>query len=147
MKIILINDVKGTGKKDEIKDVKDGYAKYLITNKLAVQYSNRSSEVLNKQIDKRNEEEQALISSCKDLANKLEKINLKFRVKIGSNGKVFGNISTKQISEELDKLGYKIDKKKISIDNELNVLGTSIVTINLHKKVSCKLNVTLESDK
>lgn len=147
MKVILISDVKGTGKKDDIKDIKDGYAKYLINNKLAVQYSSRSSEVLSKQIDKRNEEEQELISSCEKIKSELEKKEIKLKVKVGSNGKVFGSISTKQISDELSKLGYKIDKKKIVITSELNVLGTTVVDINLHKKVVCKLRVTLESDK
>ena len=147
MKVILIKDVKGTGKKDDVKDVKDGFAKYLITNGLAVMYTSKSSEVLNEQINKRNELENELVSSCFSLAKKLEALNLKFKVKIGNNGKVFGSISSKQISEELKKLGYDIDKKKIVINDELNVLGTTNVNVILHKKVNATLRVTLESDK
>ncbi|MBR6112961.1 MAG: 50S ribosomal protein L9, partial [Bacilli bacterium] len=77
--------------------------------------------------------------------SKLENKIIKFKVKTGANGKVFGSISTKQISEELSKMGYDIDKKKISSKEEVNTLGTHIVTITLHKKVVFNINVVLES--
>ena len=67
-----------------------------------------------------------------------------FNVKSGADGKTFGTVSTKQISEKLNELGYKIDKKQITIDQSLNVLGTHYVSITLHKKVECKLKIELK---
>lgn len=144
MKIILIDNVKGTGKKDEVKEVKDGYGSFLIKNKKAVLYSTKSNEVLNTQIKDRNDKEEQLILECTNMKNKLEKDTLEFLVKTGNDGKVFGSISSKQISEELKKKGYNIDKKLIDREN-LNTLGTHIVTINLHKKVVAHLNVVLKA--
>ena len=144
MKVIFLQDVKKQAKKDEIKEVKDGYATYLINSGLAVPYTKGSQNVLNKEIKERQDKEDELISECNKIKSKLENKNIRFKVKTGSNGKVFGSISTKQISEELNKMGYDIDKKKIEVDGDVNTLGTHIVTINLHKKVSFKINVILE---
>ena len=144
MKIILIDNVKGTGKKDELKEVKDGYGSFLIKNKKAVLYSTKSNEVLNTQIKDRNDKEEQLILECTNIKNKLEKDTLEFLVKTGNDGKVFGSISSKQISEELKKKGYNIDKKLIDREN-LNTLGSHTVTINLHKKVVAHLNVVLKA--
>lgn len=144
MKIILIDNVKGTGKKDEVKEVKDGYGSFLIKNKKAVLYSTKSNEVLNTQIKDRNDKEEQLILECNNIKNKLEKDTLEFLVKTGNDGKVFGSISSKQISEELKKKGYNIDKKLIDREN-LNTLGSHTVTINLHKKVVAHLNVVLKA--
>ena len=144
MKIILIDNVKGTGKKDEVKEVKDGYGSFLIKNKKAVLYSTKSNEVLNTQIKDRNDKEEHLILECTNIKNKLEKDTLEFLVKTGNDDKVFGSISSKQISEELKKKGYNIDKKLIDREN-LNTLGSHTVTINLHKKVVAHLNVVLKA--
>lgn len=144
MKIILIDNVKGTGKKDEIVNVKDGFGSFLIKNKKAVLYSNKSNEILNSEIEDRNTKEQELIKECTNIKNKLEKDTLTFNVKTGSDSKVFGSISSKSISEELKKKGYQIDKKMINAEN-LNTLGTHIVSVVLHKKVTAKLNVVLKA--
>lgn len=143
MKIIFIEDVKKQAKKDEIKEVKDGYAKFLISKKLAVPYTEKSMNVLQGEIDERNEKEQELIKECNNIKNKLKDKKIEFKVKTGANDKVFGTITAKQISEELSKIGYDIDKKKIMIDGEINSLGTHIVTINLHKQVSFGMDVVL----
>ena len=144
MKVIFLQDVKKQAKKDEIKEVKDGYASYLINAHLAVPYTKGSQNVLNKEIKERQDKEDTLVEECNKIKNKLENKDIRFKVKTGSNGKVFGSISTKQISEKLSELGFNIDKKKIIINEEVNTLGTHIVTINLHKKVSFKINVILE---
>lgn len=144
MKVIFLKDVKKQAKKDEIKDVKDGYATYLISQKLAVPYTTKSIEVLNNEIKDRNDKEQKLIDDCNKIKGKLENKSIKFKVKTGDNDKVFGSISSKQISEELSKIGFEIDKKKINTNGEINSLGTHIVTITLHKKVVFNVNVILE---
>lgn len=143
MKVILLTDVKSLGKKDEIKEVKDGYAKFLINEKKAVQYTNKSVEILDKEIATRKQEEDALVKECTEIKNKVEKLNLKFKVKTGAGDKVFGSVSTKEIASELKEKGFDIDKKKIVTDFEINTLGFHEVKINLHKKVIAKVRVEL----
>ena len=143
MKIILIDNVKGTGKKDEVKEVKDGYGSFLIKNRKAVLYSDRSKDILKTQIKEREDKEALLVKEMNEIKNKLEKDTLTFNVKTGDAGKVFGSISSKSISEELKKKGYSIDKKIMNAEN-LNTLGTHIVKINLHKQVTAELNVVLK---
>ena len=145
MKIILLSDVKGKGKKDDIIEVSDGYGNnYLIKNKLGVLYTKGSKNVLDKEIELRKEKEEALVSKLNDIKNKLENKNIKFKVKTGKEDKVFGNISTKQISEEIKKLGFNIDKKCIKPDSSIDSLGIHRVLIELHKKVKFYINVVLD---
>ena len=143
MKVIFIKDVKGQGKKDDIKEVKEGFGEYLIKSGNAVLYTNKSLEILNKQKEVRKEEEDKIKEEAIILKNKLEKLNLKFKVKTGKDGKVFGNISSKQISEELKKYDFNIDKKKINIDYPLNMLGKFTIKIILHKEVTASVSVEL----
>ena len=147
MKVIFIKDVKGQGKKDEIKEVKDGYAmNYLIKNKLAVPYTQTSNKRLNEELNTRKIQNENDIKEAKILKDKLSKEKIKFKVKTGEQDKVFGSISSKQIKDELDKLGYKIDKKKIIIDTPITSLGHHFVEIELHKEVTGKLEVILEKE-
>lgn len=142
MKIILLKDVKGKGKKDDIISVSDGYGNnYLIKNKLGVPYTKGSKEVLDKEIKIRQEEEDALVKSLEEVKKKLENKTFSFKVKVGSQDKVFGNISTKQISDELKKKGFDIDKKNINTFGNIDSLGVHQVEITLHKKVKFKINI------
>ena len=144
MKVIFLKDVKGQGKKDEIKEVKDGYAmNYLIKNKYAVRYSETGNKILKEQISDRLMKEEIDIKNAKDVASKLKKVVITFQVKTGKNDMVFGSISSKQIKEELDKLGFSIDKKKIILDNPVSSLGHHIVKIELHKEVIGEVDVHL----
>lgn len=144
MKVIFLKDVKGQGKKDEIKEVKDGYAEnFLIKNGYAIKYTNRSNEILNIQITDRKNKENELIEECKKIKEKIEKQEFKFKVKTGKEDRVFGSISSKQISDELSKLGYKIDKRKIKIDDPISSLGQHLVKIELHSKVIATIKVNL----
>lgn len=145
MKVILLQDVKKQGKKDDIINVSDGYAhNYLIKNGLAVAYTETSKNVLDKQIQKRNDDEEKLVESLNLIKNKLENKNIEFKVKTGKEDQVFGTISTKQIADKLKGLGFDIDKKKISCDTNLDTLGTHKVDINLHKRVKFQINVVLK---
>ena len=143
MRVILLEDVKKQGKKDEIIDVKDGYGMYLINNKKAVLETKGSSKVLKKQTDAAMAREKETISECEEIKKKLEKMVLSFKVKTGKNDQVFGQISTKQIASSLSEKGFDIDKKKIIIDVPINNLGITNVKVNLHKKVVATLKVEL----
>lgn len=145
MKVILLQDVKKQGKKDQIINVSDGYAQnYLIKNGLAVQATETSKKRLANELDIRQKEEEANIEKCKEIAEKLKKEEVVIKVKTGEQDKVFGNVSSKQINEELKKKGYDIDKKKICVTNPIDTLGTHIVKIELHKKVEGEIKVTLK---
>ena len=113
-------------------------------NGYAVKYTKTSNEILNTSIKNQQLEEEKNIKDATKLKNELEKLELVFNVKSGANGKTFGTVSTKQIAEKLNELNYKVDKKQILIDAPLNVLGTHLVNVNLHKKVNCQLKVVLK---
>ena len=144
MKVIFIKDVKKQGKAGEIKEVSDGYAQnFLIKNKYAVAYTQRSKEILDINNKKAAEEERIEIEKCNKIKKELSNKVIKFKVKTGNQDQVFGNISSKQIMQELENLGYKIDKKKIVIDTPINTLGFHDVKLNLHKKVVASVRVEL----
>ena len=144
MKVILLKDVKKQGKKDDIIEVSDGYAQnFLIKNNLAVPVSKTSTNILNAELKVRQEQEDALIAQCNKIKKELENKEIIFKVKTGTQDKVFGNISTKQISEKLKEMGYSIDKKKININSPLDFLGTHNVEIKLHKKVMFNIKIVL----
>lgn len=145
MKVILLQDVKKQGKKDQIINVSDGYAQnYLIKNGLAVQATETSKKRLEKELDIRKKEEEANIEECKKVAEQLKKTEITIKVKTGEQDKVFGTVSSKQICEELKKKGFDIDKKKICVTYPIDSLGTHTVKIQLHKKVEGEVKVTLK---
>ena len=144
MKVILTQDVKKVGKKGDILEVKDGYAhnalfkKGLAVEANAVNMNQRKLE--QKAEDKRKQQE---LDDAKKIAECINEKDVKFTVKTGEGGKVFGSISSKQIHEELKKRGFAVDKKLIKIDGTISSLGVHVVKINLHKKVCCDLKVQL----
>ena len=145
MKVILLQDVKKQGKKDDIIDVSDGYANnFLIKNKLAVPASTKAKEILKDEQDDRLQQEEKLIEECNKLKDKLIKEKIEFTVKVGAQDKVFGNISIKQIHKKIQELGYNIDKKCIHIITPIDTLGTTEVEIELHKKVKFNINIILK---
>lgn len=144
MKVIFTKDVKGQGKAGDIKEVKDGYAQnFLIRNGYAVAYTSRSKEILDINNKNKADAEAAEIKRCEALKKELKDRVLTFKVKTGKQDQVFGTISTKQISSELERIGYKIDKKKIVLDEAISSLGYHEVKINLHKKVIATITIEL----
>ncbi len=142
MKIILTKDIKKQGKSGDIINVKDGYGVFLINNCSAIPATQNNINKVSKEKEKKQSDEINLILECKKLKDKLEKLEIKFKVKTGDKGKVFGSISPKQIVEELKQNGYSIDKKQIKITNNISTLGFHNVEVELHKNV--KANVKIE---
>lgn len=147
MKVIFIKDLKGQGKKKDIKEVSDGYAmNYLIKNGYAVKYTKTSNEILNNEIQNEKELFELNTKNANIIKEKLEKEIITFIVKSGTNNKIFGSISTKQIIDELNKLGYSnIDKRKIFIDNPITSLGIHIIKIELFKDVIANIKIKVIS--
>ena len=144
MKVILLKDVKSQGRKDDIINVSDGYANiYLLNIQLAVAFTDTSNKILDKQIQIRNDEEEKVIANLTEIKNKLNDKIIEFKVKTGKDDRVFGTVSSKQISDKINELGYDIDKKCILIDTPLSSLGTYKVKIKLHKKVEFNINIKL----
>lgn len=143
MKVILLVDVKKLGKKDQTVEVSDGYAvNYLFPRKLAVQVTKKSVEVLENQQEERRENDAKNKAEAQELAKKLDDIVLVFKVKTGRDGKLFGAISLKQVTEELNKqFGIEIDKKKFIDKGPLNELGFYHLNVELYKGVVGKVHV------
>lgn len=146
MKVILTKDVKAQGKKGDVINVNDGYANnFLFKNGLAVPANQANVSANNKQKEaeaKRIAEETA---AAKELASKLEKIEVVFEIEVGANGKSFGSISGKEISEELAKQGYTVDKKMVVLDSPIKRAGVYDVALKLYKGVTGKLKVNVKA--
>jgi large subunit ribosomal protein L9 len=141
MRVIFIKDLKGQGKKGEIKTVKDGYGEnFLIKNGYAVAYTERNVKKLETEKLAVLEEKAHLRDEALNIKDKIDKLNLSFSVSVGKEDKMFGSVTTKQISEELNKKGYKIDRKQIKTEN-ITTLGFHNVEIELYKDIKSILKI------
>lgn len=147
MKILLLTDVKGTGKKGEIKEVSDGYAQnFLIKTGKAKKADNmtisenkskESANAYHKEMEKQEAEK---------LGQKIKNTQITIKIKCGENGKTFGSVTSKEISEELKNLGYDVDKRKIELKEPLKIIGTYDITAKLHPEVSVGFKVNIVSE-
>lgn len=145
MKVILKNDVKKVGKKGEVLEVADGYARnFLIARGLAVQATDKSRQILADQKEKEKEEDAANKKKAEELAEQLSKMTLQFHVHSGKEGRVFGSVSTKQIAEELAKKNIMIDKRKFLDSTPIASLGVTKVKVELYKDVIATLSCELK---
>ncbi len=142
MKVIFLTDVKKQGKRNEIKEVSDGYAiNFLIKKGYAMKADEKNIKNLNNKLETDRLEESLLIKEMEDLKKKLENDKFIFKAKTGEHDKVFGQISIKQIKQELSNKGYNIDKNKIKLNNPISSLGFHNVNIELHKQVTACIRI------
>lgn len=142
MQVIFIKDLRKQGKKGEIKEVKSGYAEnFLIKQGYAIPLNQQNLRNLQHENKKIEEEDQKNKEIALKEKEKLEKIELEFKVKTGKDDRVFGSISPKQIKEELLKKDIKVEKRQIKLDNNIVSLGYHKVKIELYKKVEAEIKV------
>ncbi|MBU8684168.1 50S ribosomal protein L9 [Bacillus haynesii] len=143
MKVIFLQDVKGKGKKGEVKNVADGYAhNFLIKKGLAVEATSANISVLEGQKKKEKKEAAEELKSAKELKKQLEDITVELSAKSGEGGRLFGSVTSKQIADALQK-GHqlKIDKRKIELNDAIRSLGYTNVPVKLHPEVQATLKV------
>lgn len=142
MEVIFIKDLRGQGKKGQIKNVKDGYAEnYLIKNGYAVIKTKENLQKLESENRKKAQIDEENKKNAEELQKKLKNVVLEFKVKTGEGDKVFGSISIKQIKDELLKQGYKIEKSQIKLLSPIASLGFHTVGINLYPGVEGQVKV------
>ncbi|MEQ2527893.1 50S ribosomal protein L9 [Bacillaceae bacterium CLA-AA-H227] len=143
MKVIFLKDVKGKGKKGDVKNVADGYAQnFLIKQGLAVEANSANVSSLNAQKKKEEKLSAEELAEAKKLKEVLEQLTVELSAKSGEGGRLFGSITSKQIAEALQKVhGIKIDKRKIELEDAIRALGYTKVPVKLHTEVTATLNV------
>ena len=148
MKVILLEDVKALGKKGQIVNVNDGYARnFILPKKLGLEANGKNLNDL--KLQKANEEKvaQQILDEAKELGKKIEAGKVELAIKIGEGGRAFGSVSSKEIAVAVkDQMGYDIDKKKIQLKDALKTLGTHTVPVKLHPKVTVELKVIVTEE-
>ncbi len=143
MKVILLKDVKGTGKKGEMKEVSDGYARnFLLPKKMAIVADNTAVKELNEKNKAAENKAQKEYEAAVELGKKMEEMNIVMYSKAGDGGRLFGSITSKDIAEQLKKQhGIVVDKRKVLLNEPIRVLGSTNVEIKIHQKVITKIRV------
>ena len=144
MDVILIKDVPGLGFKNEIVKIKNGYGRnYLIPKGYAIIANSSNSKILNEILKQTKNKQKEILSKFKELSNNIGELIIDIPVKVGSENKIFGTITTAQISNLLNKKGFDINKKNISILSKIKKIGTYDVKLSIHKEIthSIKINI------
>lgn len=146
MKVILIEDVKSLGKKGQMVNVSDGYARnMLFPKKLGVEATPKNINDLKLQKAHEDKVAKENLEAAKQFKTELETKQVTVSIKVGENGRTFGSVSTKEISEAAKaQLGYDIDKKKMQLANPIRELGTTLVPVKLHPQVTADLKVVVK---
>ena len=146
MKVILLEDVKALGKKGQIVNVNDGYARnFILPKKLGLEANNKNLNDL--KLKKANDEKiaQEQLEEAQELGEKIEAGKVELAIKVGEGGRTFGSVSTKEIATAVkEQMGYDIDKKKTQLKEAIKTLGTHNVPVKLHTKVTAELKVVVK---
>ena len=145
MKVILLADIKGVGKKDQVINASDGYARnFLFPKKLALEANNENMAKLKAKNESKAYKKEMDIKEAKSVKEKIEKITMKMVVKAGENGKIFGGVTSKEIAENLKKeYLIEIDKKKVLLPETIKNIGTFTVDIKLYEGIIAQLKLNV----
>lgn len=146
MKVILLQDVKALGKKGEVVNVNDGYARnFILPKKLGVEANGKNLNDLKLQKNNEAKVAQEHLDAAKKLAEELKAGKVVLTMKVGEGGRAFGSVSSKEIAEAVkEQMHLDIDKKKIQLKEQIKTLGTHIVSVKLHPEVTAELNVSVK---
>lgn len=147
MKVIYLKDVKGQGKKGEVKDVSEGYARnFLLPRGLAQEASGGNVKTLEKQKESETKKKQQELNEAKALAERLNSVTVSLSAKAGEGGRLFGAITSKQIADELERVGFKLDKRKIDLNDPIKALGVTEVLVKVYPDVTAKVKVQVTEE-
>ena len=147
MKVILLQDVKGQGKKGELVCVNDGYARnFLLPKKLAIQATSDNVNSLDQKKAAEARRIEMEKAAAKDIRDKINCTTISVKVKCGENGKLFGSVTSKEIATSLEEKGYDIDKKMVLLKEPLKSLGRTTVDIKLYTDIVAKVEISVEAD-
>ena len=148
MKVILLQDVKSLGKKGEIVNVNDGYARnFILPKKMGVEATGKNLNDLKLQKNNEKKVAQEQLEAAKVLAEKLGQGKVELAIKVGEGGRAFGSVSSKEIAAAVkEQMGLDVDKKKIQLKETIKSLGTQIVPVKLHPEVTAELKVTVKEE-
>jgi large subunit ribosomal protein L9 len=142
MKLILTQDIRSLGHKDDVVSVRPGYGRnYLIPQGMAKLATDSAMKMLAEDIKQRAFKQDKIKKDAESISGKLEGINVTLKAKTGTSGKIFGAVTTLQVSNALKDMGIEVDRRKIVFSEEPKMLGSYRATINLHKEVSKEIAV------
>lgn len=146
MKVVLLKDLKGKGKKGDVITVSDGYAaNYLIPNNIAIAGNSSNLNEAKQAKASADYQQQQNLDQAHALAKELKDRHVEVKIKSGQNGKIFGSVTNKEVCHELEKMGYQIDKKKIELEN-IKVLGTYTAKLKLYASVAVNITVNVVAE-
>lgn len=148
MKVILLQDVKSLGKRGEIVNVNDGYARnFILPKKMGVEATGKNLNDLKLQKNNEKKVAQEQLDSAKTLAEKIGQGKVELAIKVGEGGRVFGSVSSKEIAAAVkEQMGLDVDKKKIQLKETIKSLGTHNVPVKLHPEVTAELKVIVKEE-
>lgn len=148
MKVILTQDIKSVGKKGQVLDASDGYARnYLLPKKLAVIADAANLNELKTKQDANKYKKDMSMANARELAEKMKEFELIFKIKAGENGKIFGSVTAKDIADELNKKYFvEVDKKKVMLNDAIKNLGVYNIEIKLFEGISGKVKVNVVAE-
>jgi len=147
MEVILKTDIKGLGYKNDMVDVKPGHGRnYLIPQGFAVLATGSNKKILAENVKQAAHKAEKIKTAAEELAEKLGEITLEIKAKIGESGKIFGKVTTLQVSDALATKGVDIDRKKISINVPVQGAGEFEAEVDLHREVKCKVKFVVVAE-
>ena len=147
MKIILTQDVKNLGYKDDVVAVRNGYANnFLIPQGMAQVATESNMKVLQENIKQATFKQEKIKKDASALAEKLNGVTVQLGAKVGANGKIFGSITSLQVAQALKAKGFEVDRRRVVMDEDPKAAGSYTATVNLHREISVKVNVEVVSE-